>query len=57
MENLTLDGNGESVILDGGNTVRVLWLGGMRLTLNGVTLPTGKLTKVVVACSLAKVAR
>ncbi len=39
---LTLDGSGESVILDGGNKVRVLWVDGMRLTLKGVTVANGK---------------
>lgn len=40
--NLTLDGSGESVILDGGNKVRVLRVDGMRLTLKGVTVANGK---------------
>lgn len=39
---LTLDGSGESVILDGGNKVRVLRVNGMRLTLKGLTLANGK---------------
>lgn len=40
--NLTLDGSGESVILDGGNNVRVLLVDGMHLTLKGLTLANGK---------------
>jgi hypothetical protein len=40
--NLTLDGSGESVILDGGNNVRVLRVDGMRLTLKGMTVANGK---------------
>lgn len=40
--NLTLDGNGESVILDGGNSVRVLLVDGMHLILKGLTLANGK---------------
>ena len=41
-ENLTLDGSGQSVILDGDNKVRVLRVDGMRLTLKGVTVANGK---------------
>jgi hypothetical protein len=41
-ENLTLDGSGQSVSLDGGNKVRVLRVDGMRLTLKGVTVANGK---------------
>lgn len=40
--NLTLDGSGESVILDGGNNVRVLRVDGIRLTLKGMTVANGK---------------
>ncbi len=40
--NLTLDGNGQSVILDGGNSVRVLLVDGMHLILKGLTLSNGK---------------
>ena len=39
---LTLDGSGESVILDGNNIVRVLWIDGMHLILKGLTLANGK---------------
>jgi hypothetical protein len=39
---LTLDGSGASVILDGGNKVRVLHVKGMHVTLKGVTIANGK---------------
>lgn len=41
-ENLTLDGSGNSVILDGGNKVRVLRIDGMHLTLKELTVANGK---------------
>jgi hypothetical protein len=39
--NLTLDGSGESVILDGDNHLRVLLVDSMHLTLKGLTLTSG----------------
>ncbi|GHO99349.1 hypothetical protein KSF_093970 [Reticulibacter mediterranei] len=39
---LTLDANGKSIILDGGNNVRVLLIDGIHLTLNGLTITGGK---------------
>jgi hypothetical protein len=39
---LTLGGSGQSVILDGGNKVRVLQVKGMHLALKGLTVANGK---------------
>lgn len=41
MESLTLDGSGQSVTLDGGNSVRVLLVDGIQLTLKGLTIANG----------------